>query len=91
MLYKHFWAFIVLQRFSLDLDICSKSLPVSMTMTSLDSQWTLSCLLLLFLATVTTTIDVRNMTIDEYVNYINPPAVCKFQVSNLNLITSLKY
>ena len=62
-----------------------------MTMTSLDSQWTLSCLLLLFLANVASAVDVRNMTIDEYVNYINPPAVYKFQVSNSNLITSLKY
>lgn len=60
-----------------------------MAMGSLNSQWNRICLLL-FLATVASAIDVRDMNIDEYLNYINPPAVHKFQVIS-DLITFLNF
>jgi hypothetical protein len=41
-------------------------------------------LLFLFLAALTSAVavavDVREMSIDEYINFVNPPAVHKYQV-----------
>jgi hypothetical protein len=46
-------------------------------------------LLFLFLAALTSAVavDVREMSIDEYINFVNPPAVHKYQVIS-NPITS---
>jgi hypothetical protein len=45
--------------------------------------------LFLFLAALTSAaaVDVRDMSIDEYINFVNPPALHKYQVIS-NLITS---
>lgn len=69
--------------------ICNKSLPASITMVFLHFQWTLMCLQL-FVTVVAFAMNVHDMNIDEYLNYINPTTVHKFQVIS-NLITSLNF
>eukprot|EP00253_Pinus_taeda_P030921 PITA_30921 len=59
-------------------------------MASLDCQWSLICLLL-FLTAVASVTDVRDMNIDEFINFINPPAVHKFLNEHGDTILCVSY
>lgn len=60
-------------------------------MASLHSQWPIVWLQLLSLTIVTFAINVRDMNIDEYLNYVNPPAVHKFQNEHGDSILCVLY
>eukprot|EP00253_Pinus_taeda_P035222 PITA_35222 len=59
-------------------------------MASLDCRWSLICLLL-FLTAVASVTDVRDMNIDEFINFINPPAVHKFLNEHGDTILCVSY
>eukprot|EP00253_Pinus_taeda_P008398 PITA_08398 len=60
-------------------------------MASLHSEWPLIWLQFLSLTTVTFAINVREMNIDEYLNYVNPPAVHKFKNEHGDSILCVLY